>query len=303
MVRFRININKRFKILSLFLSGIIILLLLQNITPIIAAELDCIWCHEDLTKRQYLHEAVSMGCKTCHSGIDRRHKNTSGIRRGLFSKEPEICLGCHSGPDFSKKVVHSVINLTGCTGCHDPHSSDEKRLLKKQRDTLCFMCHEDAQFKRSLVHLPVHMGCMICHNPHSTNNRSILIDKMPDLCFGCHDKSDFKGKNLHKPVADGRCTRCHNPHSSNNMVLLRNEPNRLCLECHRRVARKPHVVATSNGGHPLGGLAKSRINDPARQNRPFYCGSCHNPHSSDSMMLFRFKAQVPTDICVNCHKF
>jgi len=287
--------------LFLFISGIIILLL-QHITPVKAAELDCIWCHEDLIKRTYVHGVVFMGCKTCHTGIDKRHKNTSGIKRALFSKEPEICLGCHSSPTFSKKVVHSAINVSGCTGCHNPHSSNQKKLLKKQGDDLCFICHEDKQFKRRLVHLPVNIGCMTCHNPHSTDNRSILINKMPDLCFGCHDKSDFKGKNLHKPVADGKCTRCHNPHSSNNMVLLRNEPNRLCIECHQRVARKPHVLTSQNGGHPLGGLARGKKEDPARPNKPYYCGSCHNPHSSDSPTLFRFKAKTSSDICANCHK-
>ncbi|NIR25510.1 MAG: cytochrome c3 family protein, partial [Gammaproteobacteria bacterium] len=42
--------------------------------------------------------------------------------------------------------------------------------------------------------------------------------------------------------------------------------------------------------------------DPRRKSRPFTCTSCHEPHSSDSIFMFRFKAKVPTDICVNCHE-
>lgn len=304
MTGFRTIINNTFIAAILCLCGITAILSFMHIPAVMAAELDCIWCHEELTKQAYVHSVVFMGCKTCHSGIDKRHKNTSGIKRGLFAKEPDICLGCHDKSAFTKKTVHSAINTLGCTGCHNPHSSSQKKLLKKQGNDLCYTCHEDAKFKRRTIHLPIHIGCMTCHNPHSTDNRSILVEKMPDLCFGCHDKSDFKGKNLHKPVADGKCARCHNPHSSNNMLLLRNEPNRLCIECHQRVVRKPHVIGSAqNGGHPLGGLTKNQKEDPARPGRLYYCGSCHNPHSSDSPSLFRFKAKIPSDICVNCHKF
>jgi predicted CXXCH cytochrome family protein len=42
--------------------------------------------------------------------------------------------------------------------------------------------------------------------------------------------------------------------------------------------------------------------DPKRRGRPFTCTSCHDPHSSNSLKLFRFRAKTPRDICVNCHK-
>jgi predicted CXXCH cytochrome family protein len=39
-----------------------------------------------------------------------------------------------------------------------------------------------------------------------------------------------------------------------------------------------------------------------RPGKPFYCGSCHNPHSTDSPLLFRFNAKSQTELCINCHK-
>jgi predicted CXXCH cytochrome family protein len=41
--------------------------------------------------------------------------------------------------------------------------------------------------------------------------------------------------------------------------------------------------------------------DPMRPGRTFGCLSCHLPHSSESVTLFRFKAKDMFDLCVNCH--
>jgi predicted CXXCH cytochrome family protein len=43
------------------------------------------------------------------------------------------------------------------------------------------------------------------------------------------------------------------------------------------------------------------LQDPARPGKPFYCGSCHNPHSADNSYLFRFKAKSSGSLCSNCH--
>jgi predicted CXXCH cytochrome family protein len=44
------------------------------------------------------------------------------------------------------------------------------------------------------------------------------------------------------------------------------------------------------------------VMDPARPGRAFYCGSCHEPHSTESPKLFRFNAKSSMGLCNNCHK-
>jgi len=97
------------------------------------------------------------------------------------------------------------------------------------------------------------------------------------------------------------CLACHSPHSSDQMTLLAKAPITVCLDCHGDVEKKPHIIKGSKGtGHPLG---KKDNKDPKRPEKKFYCGSCHNPHSSDSMKLFRYPAKTTMGTCINCHKF
>jgi predicted CXXCH cytochrome family protein len=234
--------------------------------PLLSAEKPCLACHEKLTKGAVVHAALPMGCETCHSAIDARtvpHKKKTGVTKGLSAEQPALCYGCHDQAQFTKKTVHAALG----------------------------------------------MGCTACHNPHSSNNAKLLLGTVPDLCFTCHDKASFTRKNVHAPVAGGMCLACHAPHSSEHMALLLKKPYELCLDCHGDVIKKPHAVSGfSSGRHPLGeprltktGEEKAR-KDPARPGKPFYCGSCHDPHSSDSPTLFRFNAKSSMGLCVNCHK-
>ena len=223
-----------------------------------AAEINCRSCHGKLGKEKFQHAALGMGCLTCHSAIDASampHKKTNTIARGLTAEQPDLCYGCHDAAMFGKKTVHAAVGM-GCTGCHNPHSTDGPKLLKSDP---------------------------------------------PGLCFTCHDKAEFSRKNVHVPVAGGMCMTCHTPHSSDTMALLTKEPVVLCLECHAAVEQKPHVIKGITGaGHPLG---KGNKMDPKRPDKKFYCGSCHDPHSSDSGKLYRYPAKTKMALCINCHKF
>ncbi len=278
---------------------------LIGITAINSAgsEVDCLTCHADLSKEKVVHPALQMGCPTCHTGIDASevpHKKTNAISKGLSSEQPDLCYGCHDKAMFTKKTVHAAIGM-GCTGCHNPHSSKNEKLLVSEPPDLCFNCHDKKTFEGKIVHSPVAGGmCLSCHSPHSTDTEKLLLSTPPDLCFNCHDKAEFSRKNVHAPVAGGMCLSCHKPHASENIALLKNAPNAVCLECHADVRKKPHALAGGfSNGHPLGGTGED---DPARPGKKFYCGSCHNPHSSDSIRLFRYKADSTFELCMNCHK-
>jgi len=103
------------------------------------------------------------------------------------------------------------------------------------------------------------------------------------------------------------CTGCHNPHSSDDMALLVNKPSAVCLGCHEEVVKKPHLeTGVSSNSHPLIDTISrwwgdKKLSNPAQRDKPYYCGSCHDPHSTDAPKLFKFNAQSQKDLCVNCH--
>ncbi|HAM52672.1 MAG TPA: hypothetical protein DCP92_18990 [Nitrospiraceae bacterium] len=122
---------------------------------------------------------------------------------------------------------------------------------------------------------------------------------LPDLCYTCHDKSAFTKKDIHPPVEAGMCTSCHNPHASEHKRMLLDETNTLCMTCHTDSAFKNRRHAVI--GHPL--QAKDITRGGAKEKyKDFSCVSCHNPHSSDSMKLWRFGATVAFDLCEHCHE-
>ena len=232
-------------------------------SPLSAAEkTNCLSCHKKLSRGKFVHLALQMGCTACHSAINAGtvpHSKTNTIVHGLSSDQPDLCYGCHDKGKFAKTNVHPAVSM-GCTGCHDPHSSKNERLLKT---------------------------------------------KIPELCFSCHDKADFTRKVVHPPVAAGECLTCHSPHASDEMALLQKNKVALCLDCHPDAVHGRHApsrqpsISEQATGKTLGPI----LQDPARPGKPFYCGSCHNPHSADNSYLFRFKAKSSGTLCSNCHKF
>jgi len=268
-----------------------------------SGEVDCLMCHEQLSKEKVVHPALQMGCPTCHSAIDAKdvpHKKTNNIPRGLSSGQPDICFSCHDKGIFTKKTVHAALSM-GCTTCHNPHSSKNPRLLISEPPDLCYNCHDRKKFEGKTIHPPVAGGmCTSCHNPHSTNTPKLLVAEAPDLCFNCHDKTPFSKKNIHPPVAGGMCLTCHVPHASRFTTLTPKAVSGICVTCHQDEAIKSgiHVVrGFGSAGHPVTGKE-----DPKRKGKRFSCASCHEPHSSDFVRLFRYRADTPFALCVQCHE-
>ncbi len=246
-------------------AGLILLLaFLLSGTAGASGEEGCLDCHGDLAAGPVKHQALSLGCTVCHGAIDPSsipHRNMSAVARGLSAEQPQLCYECHDKSDFTRKSVHPALL----------------------------------------------MGCTTCHNVHSSKNAKLLNTALPDLCFTCHDRSGFAKKYRHGPAEAGMCTGCHAPHSSNEKpALLRKKPVEVCLSCHRNISEERHVVAGfPGGGHPIGLQrkgSKRKLRDPLRPGKPFYCGSCHDPHSSDTRYMIRFAAASPLDICAYCHK-
>jgi predicted CXXCH cytochrome family protein len=226
-----------------------------------AAEPACMKCHAKLTTGKSVHKALSLGCLTCHSGIDASavpHKKRTALEKGLSSEQPGLCYGCHDQAIFTKKVVHPAIDM-GCTGCHNPHSSAYSKLLKSEPRILCYSCHEKAQFTKKNVHSPVASGgCMSCHNPHSSDDMALLLKKPIDVCLQCHpdtphgrhvstpqqptnnqEKAKTEETEPQDPSRPGKpfyCGSCHSPHSTDSPLLFRfnaQSISELCKNCHK----------------------------------------------------------------------
>ncbi|MEJ2696202.1 MAG: cytochrome c3 family protein [Candidatus Sulfobium sp.] len=210
------------------------------------------------------------------------------------------CIKCHvAKPDLKKKYIHPAIQM-GCKICHaDAHKKGGGNPLGLSSEVpkLCFNCHGNKAFKGKVVHPPVASGmCTFCHDPHSSGNEHLLRAKVPKLCYECHGK--FDNKVVHAPVAAGMCLSCHTPHTGPYEALLSKPLNGLCLQCHENVVRAPHAD-TFGKGHPL--FIK---NDPKHPGHEFTCVSCHNPHDSKWIKLFKYKVIDPDgfELCGHCHK-
>lgn len=265
----------------------------ENDHLLLAVEPDiCFGCHEKerFMEGKSVHPAIGFGCTVCHNP-----HSTDGATL-LKSDPPGLCFNCHKA--FDRKVKHSPISM--CSNCHDPHASKAaEKLLKLSVDKLCVDCHGVKKFKKRYVHGPVSLGlCTSCHFPHDSENEKLLQASGAELCFMCHEKSGFEMKNVHPPVKDGNCTACHDPHTARGRFQLDGPINSVCFGCHPGKGKEPHVLRGFGGKeHPMKGVP-----DPKRAGRGLSCSSCHNPHSSESIRLFRYDAEKVFDVCKNCHK-
>jgi len=257
----------------------------------------CYQCHDEgMFNKKVVHPALEMGCTMCHNP----HSSDAEARM-LVQDPPGLCFQCHDQSEFTaKSTIHPPVQAGMCTSCHNPHSQDKDKLLMAEPPELCFNCHDQGKFNNKYTHSPVEAGmCTSCHFPHQSDNEKLLQTAVPDLCFNCHDNAEFTRKNIH-PALEMGCTTCHSPHASANIFQLLKPINGVCADCHPDIGKTPHVISGfgRGKGHPLMGKK-----DPARPGRAFACSSCHNPHSSDSIRLFRYRASSPFEICTNCHKF
>lgn len=205
----------------------------------------------------------------------------------------ELCLKCHE--EFKQKLkaafLHTPVKNGECSGCHNPHTSAEGKLLDTAVSRICDSCHKNLVPANAFsVHKIVAEGkCGQCHDPHASGNKFVLLKKGNELCYDCHKDTADKVKAArfkHKPV-DEDCMNCHNPHASGKIgSLLKEDIPGLCIKCHK--TDKPS-------------FERQHMNYPVAGSR---CNTCHDSHgSSKPVIIFEdVHAPVAEKKCSLCHE-
>jgi predicted CXXCH cytochrome family protein len=239
-------------------------------------------CHKGMLKTKNIHPGAEP-CETCHEAVSTPHPEKGKSTFKLAQQVPALCFQCHTA-FTGMKFVHPPVKDGMCTTCHNPHDSNEPKLLVQPQKELCSSCHPD-KTDAKYAHGPAATGdCIFCHNPHASNNTHLTLKEGPALCFICHGEfeSVMKKKYVHPAINMG-CTSCHNPHGSSFKKFFSAEGAALCYQCHPQIEDK---LKNTKSIHP-----------PIKTERG--CASCHNPHSSDSPKLLPKQGK---DLCLDCHK-
>ncbi|MBI3182968.1 MAG: cytochrome c3 family protein [Myxococcales bacterium] len=256
----------------------------------------CTACHGELLQRKSKHGIFNKGgCPDCHLPAEAPGKCKTDLGRGwkLVKGYPELCTGCHQ--IANKTPLHPPIVAMGCKPCHDPHGSDNRKLLKRwPADQLCYRCH-DRKDEKENVHTAVKLSlCVGCHNPHSGEESPLLRAPRDKVCFRCHDLESIAiGSIKHVPVMEGRCLDCHDPHTSENPKQTRAKGKALCLTCHDSKARggidRPRPTKRVD-------LTKKNVHKPVELGK---CQTCHEQtHTGENL---KFLKKPPPDLCYGCH--
>lgn len=252
--------------------------------------LDCARCHTPHgSGRKHLlaphvHPPLLDGCDTCHQGrFDRLAENGA----------PGLCLLCHDairGAAAGAGVPHPAMELASCTDCHEPHASEQERLVRLPGGGECLACHQDqAPAAGETAHGVIRLiGCRACHEPHGGRRPQLLRDDGPGLCLACHDPSrpelaaaegtvQLLGR-FAVPAAEARA-----------MATLRMSSD----------GRRDHPVPNHRA---LGTPTESEL----KRNRTTFkgaltCLTCHNPHKGRTGSLLRWNAASTMESCAHCH--
>jgi len=245
---------------------------------------ECITCHVVVAERlkvdRFVHGPMNLGdCRLCHT------VHSSSQPRLLVRPATALCTDCHSDalPPAGTPAdlqPHPMIPEGQCGRCHEPHSSENQRLLRQPAGRLCQGCHEG---KTRSFHEEKGFSiyvCAKCHDLHRPTQPHLIIDSSRSLCTTCHD---FRGEAsfTHSFVVEGKCFLCHSFHES----PLSAEIATLCLDCHHDNPRLP----AAHGGIPV---ERSR------------CTSCHLPHQARRGKLLRAEEHTPFKerSCEECHR-
>ena len=107
----------------------------------------CFQCHLDVQAEFNLpqHHPVIEGHMSCVSCHDPHGGDIFKPRGGLaMARQNESCEQCHQEQTRPFVFEHEAMR-EGCTVCHNPHGSINRKLLVESDPNLCLRCHAQAQ--------------------------------------------------------------------------------------------------------------------------------------------------------------
>jgi len=162
----------------------------------------CVRCHSEVeasfTRRsQHPLKQGNITCLSCHRFTRRADHN---VRLDKL----RVCQDCHPEQAGPFPYEHPAANAHmveggGCMECHEPHGSENDRLLRQPKEGLCLQCHVTPPGHLNLpaLHGPVRDidNCVACHSEtHGSFVSSHFLDPMlqvrlgsPQPCADCHD--------------------------------------------------------------------------------------------------------------------
>ena len=218
----------------------------------------CLECHDDKGEEvKTPHGALTAkkSCLNCHD------PHASNFAQQLKSENMELCLSCHNRRRKTstgfimnmKKFLkgypehHGPILSEECSPCHNPHGSNEWRMLRKsfpstfytpfkvEAYALCFECHDQelvldkstasaTGFRNGEINLHyIHVNdpskgrrCAVCHDVHATKGPRHIRET---VLFGKWNIPI----NFNVDEEGGRCaTGCHVPRAYNRTTPVKN---------------------------------------------------------------------------------
>ena len=112
-----------------------------------------------------------MFCSDCHEPHSARPR-----LRNLELKQRR-CVSCHRQYRGPFVFAHQASRSDGCTVCHSPHGSHNKRLLKQiNTQQNCLQCHADYPSFHDQTKGAVFTNCLNCHTEvHGSNHSRYLL--------------------------------------------------------------------------------------------------------------------------------
>lgn len=124
-----------------------------------------------------LSQAVTSSTFKMNEGTEQGPQEEEKVRSLLRYRVDRLCFRCHTSLDLSARAelkdawVHGPFQAGVCLGCHDPHQSENPRLLVAYPwSALCSRCHPGFHGGKEES---AHPGaeCRSCHSPHYRRRR------------------------------------------------------------------------------------------------------------------------------------
>lgn len=157
----------------------------------------CLRCHDRVRmdfRKTSNHPVLQQNitCLDCHSESFRADDN---LAYDLSAR----CRECHPAQGGPYPYEHQAMNAYaleggGCVECHEPHGSENDRLLKQPGNQLCKQCHYPAGHQTAHGGIWAKYACQQCHvDTHGSFVSDHYLDpnlpaKFSGDCFnsGCH---------------------------------------------------------------------------------------------------------------------